>query len=70
MLHTCKKGAMACISSGRHQVGGILALVASGVIALASCAAAAQPDCADWNTPQFFRQVTAPDVGRCLSQGA
>ena len=50
-------------NSGRHQAGGILALLASGSLV-------ARPDCADWNTPEFFEQATAADVTRCLSQGA
>ena len=49
---------------------GCLALLASGVVALASGAAIARPDCADWNTPEFFHQATAADIGRCISQGA
>ena len=57
-------------SSGRYQAGGVLALLVSGVVALAAGAAVARPDCADWNAPRFFKQATAADVGRCLSQGA
>ncbi|MYK06869.1 MAG: hypothetical protein F4040_03955 [Synechococcus sp. SB0670_bin_20] len=57
-------------SNARHQAGGILMLLATGSLLLASCAAVARLDCADWNTREFFRQATAADVGRCLSQGA
>ena len=57
-------------SSGRHQVGGILALLASGSLLLVSCAAVTRPDCGDWNTGGFFHQATVADVTRCLSQGA
>ena len=32
--------------------------------------AQAQVDCADWNTAEFFRAATGPDVIRCLGQGA
>lgn len=67
-------------SNGRHRRGGILALLASGSLLLASCAPVDQasadqapvdrPDCDDWNTTEFFDQATAADVARCLSQGA
>ena len=63
-------------SSGCHQAGsGILALLVSGSLLLAACASVtrapvARLDCADWNTKEFFKQATAEDVGRCLSQGA
>ncbi|MYE21244.1 MAG: hypothetical protein F4X84_02415 [Synechococcus sp. SB0662_bin_45] len=67
-------------SNGRHQVGGILALLASGSLLLASCAPVDQAsadqapvdrtDCDDWNTRDFFDQATAADVARCISQGA
>ena len=72
-------------SNGRHQVGGILALLASGSLLLASCAPVDQAsadqasadqapvdrtDCDDWNTRDFFYQATAADVARCISQGA
>ncbi|MXY18635.1 MAG: hypothetical protein F4Y52_01410 [Synechococcus sp. SB0664_bin_36] len=57
-------------SSTRRRAGGILALLASGVVALAAGAAVASPDCADWNTREFFEEATADDVARCLSQGA
>ena len=57
-------------SNGRHQVGGILALLASGSLLLAAGPALARPNCGDWNTWDFFYQATAADVGRCLSQGA
>ncbi|MXW12929.1 MAG: hypothetical protein F4X84_06965 [Synechococcus sp. SB0662_bin_45] len=33
-------------------------------------ASVARPDCADWNTREFFEEATADDVARCLSQGA
>ncbi|MYK06900.1 MAG: hypothetical protein F4040_04115, partial [Synechococcus sp. SB0670_bin_20] len=32
--------------------------------------AAALPDCASWNSASFFREASADDVARCLSQGA
>ena len=32
--------------------------------------AQAQVDCADWNTSDFFKVATGPDVMRCLGQGA
>ena len=57
-------------SNGRHQAGGLLALLASGSLLLAAGAAVARPDCADWNTYQFFEQATAADVAHCLSEGA
>jgi len=61
-------------SNGRHRSGDILALVTSSLL-LAACTALDRPaldrpDCADWNTVQFFEEATAADVGRCLSQGA
>ncbi|MXY62047.1 MAG: hypothetical protein F4Y87_01095 [Synechococcus sp. SB0665_bin_28] len=56
-------------SNGRHRSGGILALLTSSLL-LAAGAAVGRPDCADWNTWDFFYQATAADVGRCLSQGA
>jgi len=49
-------------SNGCHQAGGLLALLASGVVALASGAAVTRPDCAAWNTWEFFKQTTAADV--------
>ena len=64
------KEAMTHSSSGCHQASGILTLLASGVVALASGAAVARPDCGDWNTWRFFEQATAADAARCLSQGA
>ncbi|MXW12312.1 MAG: ankyrin repeat domain-containing protein [Synechococcus sp. SB0668_bin_13] len=57
-------------AGGRYRRGGILALLAAGVAALAVGAAVIRPDCADWNTREFFEEVTADDVARCLSQGA
>jgi len=56
-------------SNGRDRSGGILALLTSSLL-LAAGAALARPDCADWNTVQFFKEATAADVGRCISQGA
>jgi len=56
-------------SNGRHRSGGILALLTSSLL-LAAGAALARPDCDDWNTREFFKQATAADVGRCISQGA
>lgn len=50
-------------NSSSHQVGGIVAQLASGVVV-------AQRDCADWNTPQFFKQATAEDVDHCISEGS
>ncbi|MYF35718.1 MAG: hypothetical protein F4226_02670 [Synechococcus sp. SB0678_bin_12] len=56
-------------SNGRHRSGGILALLTSSLL-LAAGAAVARPDCDDWPSRGFFRQATAADVARCLSQGA
>ena len=63
-------------SSGCHQAGsGILALLVSGSLLLASCASVtrapvARLDCADWNTKEFFKQATAEDVAHCISEGS
>ena len=46
-------------NSARHQAGGILALLASGFLLLAACAAVARPDCGDWTTKGFFEQAAA-----------
>ena len=67
MLHTCKQ---TMTHNSNHQAGGILALLASGSMLLAACAAVARPDCGDWTTKGVFEQVAVADVARCLSQGA
>ncbi|MCY4332736.1 MAG: hypothetical protein OXC96_09635 [Cyanobacteria bacterium MAG CAR1_bin_15] len=56
-------------SNGRHRSGVILALLTSSLL-LAAGATLARPDCAAWNTEEFFNQATAAHVGRCISQGA
>ena len=56
-------------SNRHHRRGGILALLTSSLL-LAAGAALARPDCDDWNTNEFFKEATASDVGRCISQGA
>ncbi|MCY3537847.1 MAG: hypothetical protein F4099_01970 [Synechococcus sp. SB0673_bin_10] len=60
-------------SSGRHQAGGILALLASSLL-LAAGAALARPDwCGLYNEEslrEFFEEATTDDVARCIPQGA
>ena len=56
-------------SNGRHRSGVILALLTSSLL-LAAGATLARPDCAAWNTEEFFNQATAAHVGHCISQGA
>ena len=49
---------------------GIVAIMAAMAACLTLPAARAQPDCANWNSPDFFTTAGAEDVRACLRAGA
>ena len=48
----------------------ILLGVCLAVLATPAGAAQAGPDCAAWNTQEYFRTATVEDVSACLDAGA
>ena len=59
-------------SKGNRSEGMKMSARSAGVLALAilSVPAAAQEDCDDWNTSDFFRDTTVESVAACLEAGA
>ena len=49
---------------------GIVAMMAAMAAYLTPPDARAQPDCANWNSPDFFKTAGAADVRACLRAGA
>ena len=49
----------------------LIGIIGAATVAVALAAPVhAQVDCADWNTPAFFRNAEAADATRCLQAGA